>query len=251
MGNKLIIRADDLGYCEAVNYGIAKSVKEGLIRSVGVMPNMPYSKKGVDLIASEKVCLGQHTNICVGRPVSDPKRIPSITTENGEFKSSKQYRSAKEDFVVLEEVVIEIEAQYERFKELTGREPEYFEAHAVSSANLSRGLEIVAERHQLPLLLFSDTEPIRFKNSILIPSMEDVLENYDPYDALKRHALREYRENEIGMFVTHPGFLDWFILQNSSLTVNRTREVEMLCDPKMRIWLEEHAIELITFADAA
>ena len=32
---KLIIRADDIGYSEAVNYGIEKSVKDGLIRSAG------------------------------------------------------------------------------------------------------------------------------------------------------------------------------------------------------------------------
>lgn len=63
-------------------------------------------------------------------------RDPSITNEHGEFKSSKEYRSAKEDFVVLDEVILEIEAQYERFVELTGRQPQYFEGHAVSSKKL-------------------------------------------------------------------------------------------------------------------
>ena len=38
---KILIRADDLGYSEGVNYGIAKSVKDGIIGSVGVMTNMP------------------------------------------------------------------------------------------------------------------------------------------------------------------------------------------------------------------
>ena len=28
---KILLRADDLGYSEAVNYGIEKSVKEGLL----------------------------------------------------------------------------------------------------------------------------------------------------------------------------------------------------------------------------
>ena len=40
---KLIIRADDIGYSEAVNYGIMKSVKDGLVRSAVLMPNMPYA----------------------------------------------------------------------------------------------------------------------------------------------------------------------------------------------------------------
>ena len=68
----------------------------------------------MELLAWEKVCVGQHTNICVGRPVTDPKRIPSLCQDNGLFKSSRVYRAAKEDFVVLDEVVLEIEAQYQR-----------------------------------------------------------------------------------------------------------------------------------------
>ena len=37
---ELVIRADDIGYSEAVNYGIEKSIRDGLIRSAGVMPNI-------------------------------------------------------------------------------------------------------------------------------------------------------------------------------------------------------------------
>ena len=57
---------------------------------------------------------------------------------------------AGRDFVVLEEVIEEIEAQYRQFKALTGREPDYFEGHAVASANFFKGLEIVAQHHGLP-----------------------------------------------------------------------------------------------------
>ena len=41
---KLLLRADDLGYSEAVNYGIEKSIRQGLIRSLGVMVNMPATQ---------------------------------------------------------------------------------------------------------------------------------------------------------------------------------------------------------------
>ena len=75
MAKRMLVRADDLGWTEAINYGIAKAVKEGIIGSVGLMPNMPAAGHGMELLAWEKVCVGQHTNICVGRPVTDPKRI--------------------------------------------------------------------------------------------------------------------------------------------------------------------------------
>ena len=93
MVQQILISADDLGYCEAVNYGIAKTVREGIVRSVGVMPNMPAAMQGISLLEGCDVCLGQHTNICVGRPLSDPTRIPSLCTADGNFKSSKTFRT--------------------------------------------------------------------------------------------------------------------------------------------------------------
>ena len=246
---KVIIRADDLGYSEAINYGIAKTVKEGLIKSVGFMTNMPYSKQGWDLIRDYPICLGQHTNICVGKPLTDPKLIPSICGENGMFKSSKEYRRTKEDFVVLDEVILEIEAQYQRFKEITGREPDYFEGHAVASDNFFKGLEIVAKRHGLDYLGFALAGPITFRNTNLKVSMKSMEENYNPWEALKKFSLNDYKDDECGMFVCHPGWLDDFILNNSSLTINRTKEVAMLCDLDIRKWLVDNDVELVTYND--
>ena len=84
----LLIRADDLGYSEGVNYGIAATVAAGLVRSVGVMTNMPAAVHGLGLLHGHSLCLGQHTNICVGRPLTDPSCIPSLCTPEGEFKPS-------------------------------------------------------------------------------------------------------------------------------------------------------------------
>ena len=152
---RLLLRADDLGYSDGVNCGIAAAVQAGLIRSVGVMTNMPLAESGLARLQIKDLCLGQHTNICTGRPLSDSSLISSIVDDDGNFKRSSAYRAAAragEDFVVLDEVIIEIEAQYRRFLELVGREPDYFEGHAVASPMFFRGLEIVAERHGLPRL---------------------------------------------------------------------------------------------------
>lgn len=74
---RLLIRADDLGYSEGINCGIAAAVAAGLVRSVGVMTICPQlSTAGA--VYGRQLCLGQHTNICVGRPLTDPARIPSL-----------------------------------------------------------------------------------------------------------------------------------------------------------------------------
>jgi predicted glycoside hydrolase/deacetylase ChbG (UPF0249 family) len=52
------------------------------------------------------------------------------------------------------------------------------------------------------------------------------------------------------VLVFHPGYLDAFILENSSLTINRTKEVDALIDPSLRLWLEEQPdLRLIDYRD--
>ncbi len=246
MGNKkLLIRADDLGFSEAVNYGIEKSVKQGLIRSVGLMPNMEAAAHGVRLLDGTGVCMGQHTNICAGRPLTDPGKIPSLVTETGEFKPSKLYRSATEDFVDLDEVVLEIEAQYQEFIRLTGDEPHYFEGHAVASVNFFKGLEIVANNHGLKYLAFSmDGSPIKFGNSRVYINMESMNPDYDPFKTLQNI---KYHEDGVETLVCHPGYLDNYILTHSSLTIPRAMEVEMLCSAQAKEWIKENGIDTVTY----
>lgn len=250
---QFIIRADDVGYSEAVNLGIAKSVKEGIIGSVGLMPNMPEAENGLRLLDGTGVCIGQHTNVCLGKPCADPAKIPSLLDENGNLKSSRTYREAwkrGEDFVVLDEVVLEIEAQYLRFKELVGHDPDYFEAHAVMSKNLFKGLEIVAEKYHLrySAMTPADTLSTFAGKPIAACPMKSMAPDYDARQALK-DAVAAAREDMPNVYVCHPGYLDAFILRTSSLTVNRTLEVEMLCDPAMRQWLDDHGVQRITYND--
>lgn len=110
---------------------------------------MPASEHGLALLKNETVCYGCYTNICVGKPLTEPKLIPSITTVDGYFKPSKEYRQTKEDFVALEEGLLKIEAQYHKFVALTGQQPQYFEGHAGKSSNVIKGLQIIAEKYQL------------------------------------------------------------------------------------------------------
>ncbi len=249
MTKKVLVRADDLGYSRGVNLGIADALKGGIIKSVGVMTNMPETQSGLELIQGSGACLGLHTNICVGKPLCDPAEIPSLVQENGEFKSSKTYRSAKEDFVVLEEVIREIEAQYVRFKELTGQEPSYFEGHAVASDNFFKGMEMVARKHGCDYLGMSFTGTVPFKNAQMDMVMDSMDPGYDPAASLKRIAQTDYPEGTIPTLVCHPGYLDAYILQTSSLREPRTLEVAMAQDEELKQWLADHDVELITYDD--
>lgn len=251
---QLLIRADDVGYSYAVDLGIARSVHEGLVRSVGVMPNMPEAARGWSWIADADVAVGQHTNVCLGLPCADAREIPSLLGPDGRFRSSREFRAAHEageDFVVYDEAVAEIEAQLARFRELVGRDPDYFEAHAVLSDNLDRAIADVARAHgfrQQVCTLGSD-EPALCGSTPVRLVMHSMRPGYEPAAAI-RETVAGMAEGDTVVFVCHPGYLDRYILEHSSLTTNRTKEVDALIDPGLRAWLEsQDGLRLVDYRD--
>ncbi len=246
---KLLVRADDLGYSEAFNYGLARAVKSGIVRCVGVMPNMEWAEHGVRLLDGTDVTFTVHANICQGKPITDPKLIPSLVDENGEFKDKSLYREAKEDFVVLEEVVMEVEAQYQRLVELTGRKPFMVEAHAVPSANFNKALAIVGQRHGLKLMEFVPGRGPKIGNTVLKFSMDSGNPDYNPFESLKKAALQPMEADEACMMVLHPGFVDEYVLTTSYITTQRAMEVAMAINPEVPKWCAENGVQLLTYAD--
>ena len=246
---KLLVRADDLGYSEAFNYGLARAVKSGIVRSVGVMTNMEWAEHGVRLLDGEPVTFTVHANICQGKPLTDPALVPSLVDENGEFKDKSLYREAKEDFVVLDEVVLEVEAQYQRLMELTGRKPFMVEAHAVPSANFTKALTIVGERHGLKTMGFVPGRGPKIGDTVLKFSMDSGNPDYNPFESLKKAALQPMAEDEACLMVLHPGYVDEYVLTTSYITTQRALEVAMAINPEVPKWCQENGVQLLTYAD--
>ena len=245
---KLIMRADDLGFSEAVNYGIEKTIREGVITSVGIMPNMDYAKHGYELIKDYDIALGQHTNICVGKPLTNPKLIPSLVQENGEFCSSKEIRARKEDLIRVEEAEIEIEAQLQRFIEITGKTPDYFEGHAVFSENFFIALKNVAKKYGFFFENPGFDKNWEQENGIVGLHFIELDENglYDPSQYLES-CLKIIKEAPCSVAIFHPGFLDQYILSHSSFTLIRPMECEFLCGEWVKNWIVENEIKLVDF----
>ena len=246
---KLLIRADDLGFSEAVNFGIAKTVREGIIQNCGVMVNMAATEHAVRLFRDIPCCLGLHCNVSVGRPLCPPEEVPTLVDQNGVFRSSRDYRSAAREFAAVEDFERELTAQYRRFVELFGRKPSYFEAHAVSSRNLGAALERVASENGLFYQpAFSDFT--LGGTCVVNTPMHSMEPGYDARTALKAE-LAKAEEGSCHLYVCHPGYLDAYLLQNTSLTLPRADEADMLCDPEIRRWLAEQGFTLVTYDQLA
>ena len=246
---KILVRADDLGYSEAFNYGLARAVKSGIVRSVGVMPNMEWAEHGVRLLDGTDVTFTVHANICQGKPITDPKLIPSLVDENGIFKDKSLYREAKEDFVVLDEVIMEVEAQYLRLVELTGRKPYMIEAHAVPSNNFNMALGIVAKKYGVQSMQFVPGRGPKIGDTIMKFSMDSGNPDYNPFESLKKAMNQEFAEDEAMLMVLHPGFVDEYVLTTSYITTQRALEVAMAINPEVPKWCEANDVKLITYAD--
>ena len=246
---KILVRADDLGYSEAFNYGLARAVKSGIVRSVGVMPNMEWAEHGVRLLDGTDVTFTVHANICQGRPITDPSLIPSLVDENGFFKDKSLYREAKEDFVVLDEVVMEVEAQYNRLVELTGKKPFMVEAHAVPSNNFHKALNIVGQKYGLTLMGFDPSRGPKIGNHVMKLSMDSGNADYNPFESFKKAAMLPQAEDECAMMVLHPGYVDEYVLTTSYITTQRALEVAFAINPDVPKWCEEYGVKLMTYAD--
>ena len=156
---RCLVKADDYGFTEAISLGILKAYREGIVRSTGVMVNMPAAPAALGwLREAEGLCLGLHINIVVGKPAADPVLIPDLIDEQGVFHSSKMYRAelaaGRDPIPDLDQAVAEVEAQIRRFIALTGRRPEYLEGHAVRSPHLLEAMALLAKRYDLPHLSY-------------------------------------------------------------------------------------------------
>lgn len=244
---KLILRADDLGFSDGINCGILKSVKDGMITCVGMMPNMEEAQHGYEMIKDYCDCIGQHTNICVGKPVSRPELIPSLVQPNGDFCTSKEIRKRETDTIVLEEAEIEIEAQLLKFQEMTGRMPDYFEGHAVFSKNFFQALKNVAEKYNL---FYCDPFDKEFIDKYGIQCADFYhLDEQGLYDINKYIFEDEakLKEKECAVLVFHPGYLDQYILEHSSFTLIRPMETAFLCSYELKDYIKRENIELENF----
>ena len=243
---RMVLRADDLGYSEAVNYGMAYACDNGMPISIGLMMNMPSARHGYDLIKEKGYCLGIHTNVSVGRPVSDPCEIPSLVGEDGFFHSSKLIRSAEKDIITVEDAEKETEAQVRKYIEMTGKQPDYLDMHAVFSKNFMKGVRNVGAK----LGIVCSTVPLETP-SMPVGNAEVIFRVHGASGKSVFEDIGEFEssEYETMIYVFHPGYVDKAIMESSSVNVQRVYDADILHSKEFRNYLVQKEIELITYSD--
>lgn len=246
---KLLIKADDFGFTDAITLAILLAHKNGIVKNTGMMVNMPAASQAAKWIEdAPDLCLGLHVNLVVGNPCANPKFIPGLIQENGNFVSSKVRREqllSGNDPFDENEVLIEIESQIKRFIELNHKKPEYIESHAIMSQVIQRAILSLAKKYEIDIL------PHHENSLWTIPQFKN-----DHYAFFKSNKpFYEYfesllnNESDLVLFVCHPGFVDQDIIRYSSLTLERTLDYELMVDKQVINTIKQKGYEIISFRD--
>ena len=113
---KLLVQGDDFGFTKAVTLGIVDAIDNGVLRNTGLFTNMPSTKLAVSYMKDRPhVCFGIDFNIVSGKPVADPKEIPHLVDENGEFiRSGVRVK----DFDQVDKLIEDLDKVCLEYKEL-------------------------------------------------------------------------------------------------------------------------------------
>lgn len=243
MIKRLIVNADDFGMTDGVSIGILHAHADGIVTSTTTMMNMPSVKFAFNLSKDfPNLGIGIHLVLTAGRPLVDG--ATSFTDSNGNFIKLRDYPNSQPEHINLNELYTEWKAQIELFIELAGKKPTHIDSH--------HHVHLLPELQEVAIRLAKEYDlPIRQRNQIVnhyeyvrcADKMYDELVNYD-------FLVREISINENVMeFMCHPAYIDQALYDMSSYCLVRMEELKLLRSQKVKDFIKENNISLISYAD--
>ena len=87
----LIVNADDLGWSDGVNRGIALAHRKGLVTSTSLLANGRAFSSAIEVArANPELGVGVHLNLSDGPPTADPNQVKGLTNVAGELEASPE-----------------------------------------------------------------------------------------------------------------------------------------------------------------
>lgn len=122
MSKKILLCADDFGLSPAVCSGIIELAQKKRLSAVSCLVNMPSFEAYADqlLVAADKVQLGLHLNLTEGFLLSEQRPC---------FRFAALALKAHARLLPVTLIKQELEAQLERFVNITGRWPDFIDGH--------------------------------------------------------------------------------------------------------------------------
>lgn len=266
---KLVLQSDDYGITPAVASGIIYGITHGVIRNTGFFPNMPWAEECAEMIRPylNDIALGIDFNLCNGFPVSDPKDVPSLVDSEGRFIDMNTHRrryaednggyspmnTNGKDHCDPDDVAREFRAQLERFRELIGRDPDYFHGHAYGTAWHRQVTQSLAKECGKP-----SSGTMHARDDVYNAGMGWYL-NPPTYENQMKADLLGYLTDEKKLpdmlqkkyiyVVCHCGYVDEQLFHEGNFNVVRTQDLRAATSPEIFAWMEKNGIGLGDFRE--
>lgn len=283
---KLIVNADGFGFTEGINRGIIESVQNGIVRSTSALANMPAIEEVYDFQRKyPNVSIGIHFNLSVGKPVANPKEIPSLVNKDGEFWRDEFVPRLLTGKIRIKEMEYELESQVKRLKDLgvkishfDGHQnkhlyPPFFHVvmkiakrHKIPCMRTHRRYIFMMERRNTSILRYYISNPIRFfshlggriltnyaslygfkvADRLITPGYADLTHKSILATWLR---IMETLPEGINEIYCHPGYPDEMLKKYAKYVYERINEIKILTSLELRLALKKWGIELISFKD--
>jgi predicted glycoside hydrolase/deacetylase ChbG (UPF0249 family) len=249
---RLIVRADDFGFCHASNMALERLLNEGVITAASVIVNTGWLDETVEILKKHpQVSVGVH--ICLNSewvpykwgPVLPAKEVPSLVDEWGHFFGTRKDLLAHHPN--LDEVETEIRAQVDLALR-KGLRISYLDHHmsaAVTTPEMRErfvkvardyGLGISRWYGEVPGPIVYNVEPAR-KTDFLVSELEKI--SKPGLYLIVCHTLIRTPEVEV--------LKDLNLTGPKNMAEHRQAECDMLCSPRLKQVIKDKNIELVGY----
>ncbi|EKT58261.1 chitin disaccharide deacetylase [Providencia burhodogranariea] len=250
MSSLLIVNADDFGLCQAVNYGIIESHRNGIVNSTSAMMNMPGIYHAAKLSHEyPSLAVGMHFVLTAGMPFSN---IPSLT-HNGIL--GKWLWEIDSNDLPLDEIAQELRRQYEHFITVFGYEPSHIDSHHHVHMMTSIFPIVVNFAQEKGIALRVDRQLAKTWPPIFDPVTSTDYFSRDFYgdevtESLFLNILNDSitRGDQSIEIMSHPAFIDNALLK-SNYTYQRLTELDVLTSTTLKAQVLDRGFKLGSYLD--
>jgi len=258
IGQRLIVRADDMGITHATNLACIESYKNGIARSVEIIVPSPWFLEAVHLLKIDSSYdVGIHLVITSEwshlkwRPITN---VPSLTDSNGYFfptiwKGSANFPSLQDQQPDFSEAEKELRAQIEMAMRHLPRISHISTHMGFNGSNpeLDKLVQTLSDEYKLPML---DKKIVSFPSNAAMRSDNPAIR-----EAAFIEQLGKLNKEKTYLLVTHPAFnnAEMESVQTpsySNVAKDRGADLYLLTSKKVIKAIQKSKIQLLSVGEA-
>lgn len=239
---KIIVNADDMGFCEGVNAGIISAYKRGIVTSCTIMATMIGFDDAIEKL-KENPGLGSGVHLTLSAYSPLLKTHTTIVNEEGKF-----FKYVTEEIAGTfdkEEILKEFTAQVEKVIE-SGINVTHFDSHhhVHHLPQLQWVMQKLVDKYKLPV---RGGMTYTLKNTKVIPLIDTFYKEAVNINYFEKH-INEFNKRDIIDIMVHPAWVDGYLLKSTSYAVERAVEYDVLTSPDVIKFLKNKSVELINYS---